>query len=39
MLVTVPGAHHKSNPPGCDACRTKFFLLDRYGHPLIYFVY
>jgi hypothetical protein len=23
----------------CDACRTAFFLVDRRGHALIYFVY
>ena len=38
-LTTVPGRHQESNPPGCVACRTTFFLLDRSGHPLIYFVY
>jgi hypothetical protein len=38
-LTTVPGRHDQSNPPGCVACRTTYFLLDRSGHPLIYFVY
>jgi hypothetical protein len=38
-LTAVPGRHHESNPPGCVACRTTFFLLDRSGYPLIYFVY
>lgn len=38
-LRTVPGRDHKSDPPGCVACRTTYFLLNRHGHPLIYFVY
>lgn len=38
-LTTVPGRHHKSYPLGCVACRTTYFLLNRSGHPLIYFVY
>jgi hypothetical protein len=36
-FTVVPG--HRSHPPSCDACRTTFFVIDRYGHPLIYFIY
>ncbi len=36
-FTVVPG--HPSRPPTCDACRTTFFMIDRGGQPLIYFVY
>lgn len=36
-FTVVPG--HPSHPPTCDACRTTFFMVDRGGHPLIYFIY
>lgn len=36
-FTSVPG--HRSHPPTCNACRTTFFVIDRVGHPLIYFVY
>lgn len=38
-LTTVPGRNHRTGAPRCVACRTTFFLLDRSGRPLIYFVY
>lgn len=36
-FTTVPG--RPSKPASCAACRTTFFVLDREGHPLIYFIY
>lgn len=36
-FTVVPG--HRRHPPTCDACRTTFFMIDRRGHPLIYFIY
>lgn len=36
-FTSVPG--HRSQPPTCGACRTTFFMIDRAGHPLIYFIY
>jgi len=36
-FTTVPGT--KSHPMSCEACRGTFFLIDRRGHPLIYFAY
>jgi hypothetical protein len=35
-LTTVPGT--RNHPLPCVACRATFFLVDRYGHPLIYFI-
>ena len=35
-LTTAPGT--RNHPLPCDACRATFFLIDRYGHPLIYFI-
>jgi hypothetical protein len=36
-FTTVPGT--KNHPMNCDACRGTFFLINRRGHPLIYFAY
>lgn len=35
-LATAPGT--RNHPLPCVACRATFFLVDRYGHPLIYFI-
>jgi hypothetical protein len=36
MLTTAPGT--RNHPLPCVPCRATFFLVDRYGHPLIYFI-
>ena len=36
-FTVVPG--HLSHPPTCDACRATFFVLDRSGQPLIYYIH
>jgi len=35
-LTTAPGT--RNHPLPCTECRATYFLVDRYGHPLIYFI-
>lgn len=38
-LVVVLAPRQPPGVPHCEACRENFFLVDRRGRPLIYFIY
>jgi hypothetical protein len=35
----VAGPSQKANGPHCEACNVTYFLVNRLGHPLVYFAY